>query len=232
MVPRNDTTSHWAQWKNSGHTYLSLSCDSAAVRNKVVCSTWPRSVTALLKLWSSISATRRMCHPIHVGLFREWKTTTLSRSWSVWVVIIRENGVMLRFMWKWGCTDLPYTFHPSIIGIYYMDTSIAMTRILAPEKSMYAKLLVQPNIISIFGWLSTQCGITISHFVKDKQIAFSPSFVDAVSSFYEWPRLLRVRHQSLVIPGGGGKKFRGITWLSGWTEGESVVVNRVQGGRL
>ena len=122
-LPTTKWVSQWAHWKNSGHTCLSLRYDSAAVRNKVVCSTWPRSVTALLKLWSSTSATRRMCLPIHVGLFREWKTTTLSRSWSVWVVIIRENGVMLRFMWKWGCTDLPYTFHPSIIGIYYMDTS-------------------------------------------------------------------------------------------------------------
>ena len=184
MVPRNDTTSHWAQWKNSGHTYLSLSCDSAVVRNKVVCSTWPRSVTALLKLWSSTSATRRMCLPIHVGLFREWKTTTLSRSWSVWVVIIREKRHTLVYvevrLYRFAIY-VPCKYHWHLLyGYWYCDDPY-----FSPGKSMCAKLLVQPNIISIFGWLSTQCGITISHFVKDKQIAFSPSFVDAVSSFYE-----------------------------------------------
>ena len=76
---------------------------------------------------------------------------------------------------------VPPKYHWHLLyGYWYCDDPY-----FSPGKSMCAKLLVQPNIISIFGWLSTQCGITISHFVKDKQIAFSPSFVDAVSSFYE-----------------------------------------------
>ena len=58
IIPRNQNfyrqkkrVSQWVHWKNSGHTYLSLSWDSTAVRNKVVRSTWPRSVTASVKLW-------------------------------------------------------------------------------------------------------------------------------------------------------------------------------------
>ena len=82
-LPTTKWVSQWAHWKNSGHTCLSLSYDSTAVRNKVVRSTWPRSVTAPVKLWLSTSAARRMCILIHVGLFREWKTTTPSWPWSV-----------------------------------------------------------------------------------------------------------------------------------------------------
>ena len=81
---------------------------------KVVRSTWPRSVTAPVKLWLSTSAARRMCVPIHVGLFREWKTTTLSWSLSVRVGIMTENGDLMEAMWNWGCTDLPHAFHSNI----------------------------------------------------------------------------------------------------------------------
>ena len=77
-LPTTKWVSQWAHWKNSGHTCLSLSWDSTAVRNKVVRSAWPRSVTAPVKLWLSTSAARRKSILIHVGLFREWKMTTPS----------------------------------------------------------------------------------------------------------------------------------------------------------
>ena len=64
-LPTTKWVSQWAHWKNSGHTCLSLSWDSTAVRNKVVRSAWPRSVTAPMKVWSSTSAARRMRTPIH-----------------------------------------------------------------------------------------------------------------------------------------------------------------------
>ena len=77
-LPTTKWVSQWAHWKNSGHTCLSLSWDSTAVRKKVVRSAWPRSVTAPVKLWLSTSAARRKSILIHVGLFREWKMTTPS----------------------------------------------------------------------------------------------------------------------------------------------------------
>ena len=48
---------------------------------------------------------------------------------------------------------------------------------------MRANELVQTNIKTIFDWVLTQ--------FWNKQIAFSPSFFDAITSFYELPRLLK-----------------------------------------
>ena len=134
IIPQNQKlyqqkkwVSQWAHWKNSGDTCPSLSRDSTAVRNKVVRSTWPQSVTAPVKLWSSTSAAWRMCVLIPVGLFREWKTTTLSRSWSVRVGIMRENGDGMKVVWKWNCTYMLHMSQATITVEYYTDIGTAMT---------------------------------------------------------------------------------------------------------
>ena len=128
------TTTIWvSQWVHSrslGHTCLSLNWDSTAVRNKVVHSTWPRSVTAPVQLWSSSSAARRICFPIHVGIFKEWRTATLSFSWSVRVGIIRENGEVL--VWKVRCTYSLHLFQRSITREYFKEIGSAMIGILTP----------------------------------------------------------------------------------------------------
>ena len=86
-----------------------------------------------------------MCVPIHVDLFREWKTTTLSWSLSVRVGVMTENGGLMEAMWNGGCTQGSHAFHATIIGIYHMDPGIKMIGIMTPfrqeifGKSMCAK---------------------------------------------------------------------------------------------
>ena len=126
-LPTKKWVSQWAHWKNSSDTCPSLSRDSTAIKNKVVRSTWPQSVTAPVKLWSSTSAAWRMCVLIPVGLFREWKTTTLSRSWSVRVGIMRENGDGMKIVWKWNCAYVLHMSQATITVEYYTDIGTAMT---------------------------------------------------------------------------------------------------------
>ena len=132
LIHQTSTTtiwvSQWVHWRSLGHTCLSLNWDSTAVRNKVVHSTWPRSVTAPVQLWSSSSAARRICFPIHVGIFKEWRTATLSFSWSVRVGIIRENGEVL--VWKVRCTYSLHLFQRSITREYFKEIGSAMIGIL------------------------------------------------------------------------------------------------------
>ena len=124
LIHQTSTTtiwaSQWVHWRSLGHTCLFT----------FVHSTWPRSVTAPVQLWSSSSAARRICFPIHVGIFKEWRTATLSFSWSVRVGIIRENGEVL--VWKVRCTYSLHLFQRSITREYFKEIGSAMIGILTP----------------------------------------------------------------------------------------------------
>ena len=76
------TTIEWvsqpAPWMNWEHTCHSLNLDSTAVNNRVERSTWPRSLTALVKLLYSISAVRMIHCPTRAARLLEWKMTILT----------------------------------------------------------------------------------------------------------------------------------------------------------
>ena len=65
-----------------------------------------------------------------MGIFKEWRTATLSFSWSVRVGIIRENGEVL--VWKVRCTYSLHLFQRSITREYFKEIGSAMIGILTP----------------------------------------------------------------------------------------------------
>ena len=73
IIRRFSQTAQCSIWE---HTCLLLNWDSTAERSRDVRSTWPRSLTALGKLWSSTLAVRQMSSLMPVARLQKWMMTT------------------------------------------------------------------------------------------------------------------------------------------------------------